>query len=200
MRDVDEYEIAPTVHMQGEHHNRTLKLGSFISVQRDKRKKGQLTDEQIEKLNKIGFVWDRHGALWQKKFDACKDYIAQYDKFPTESSIHNFRGEDVKLGTWIGEQRTNYRRNTMSNERIKRLEQIDFVWSPHDAQWLKSWRLAKQYIQTHGHCPNPTYKHVFSSGETFGLGAWCAKQRDKRQELSEYRRKKLDDIHFPWVE
>ncbi|MGG1650471.1 helicase associated domain-containing protein [Paenibacillus sp. NRS-1783] len=35
----------------------------------------------------------------------------------------------VKLGSWVSEQRTNYRRNKLSLERIKKLNLIYFRWA-----------------------------------------------------------------------
>ena len=33
-----------------------------------------MTDERIEMLEKIGFIWDSHAAAWAEKLNELKDY------------------------------------------------------------------------------------------------------------------------------
>ena len=44
------------------------KLGRWVSWQRDLKKKNNLDEERMKKLDDIGFVWDKHEADWQMNF------------------------------------------------------------------------------------------------------------------------------------
>jgi hypothetical protein len=37
--------------------------------------------------------------------------------------------ENKQLGRWVGSQRSKYRKGKLSEDRIKRLEDIGFVWT-----------------------------------------------------------------------
>ena len=48
------------------------KLGQWISSQRDKKKKGILKQERVQRLNDSGFVWDQLQIQWEEGFLALK--------------------------------------------------------------------------------------------------------------------------------
>ena len=48
--------------------NENQKLGRWVSWQRDLKKKNNLDEERMKKLDDIGFVWDKHEADWQMNF------------------------------------------------------------------------------------------------------------------------------------
>ena len=33
-----------------------------------------MTDERVELLGKIGFIWDSHAAAWEEKLNELKEY------------------------------------------------------------------------------------------------------------------------------
>ena len=55
-----------------------VKLGSWITGQRENYKAGRLTDEQIALLEKIQMHWNRFEVSWDSYYNLAKDYFNKY--------------------------------------------------------------------------------------------------------------------------
>lgn len=97
-----------------------------------KEKKKTLTDEKIEKLRSIGFVFDPLEEEWERRYHQYKRYIEQMGQEYIARRT-NFEGEH--LGAWVETQRKWIKTGKMSNERKSRLLTI----APHvfDEGWEK---------------------------------------------------------------
>ena len=95
--------------------------------QRDKYRKGQLSQERIELLESQNFVWDKYEAEWQDNFAALKEYVRKHEHARVPNG-HKISG-GTALGNWVGFQRRTYNKGQLSPERIALLEsQKDWVW------------------------------------------------------------------------
>jgi hypothetical protein len=89
-----------------------------------------LTEERIQLLESLGFVWDSHSAAWDEKFQELKEFREAHGNCFVPC-IH--KGNN-KISTWIKRQRCQHRRfmsnqtSTMTPERIAKLENLGFVW------------------------------------------------------------------------
>lgn len=107
---------------------------------KDEGKSTSLTDEKVEMLEKVGFIWaKRKGqSAWEEKFRELQDYKLKHGtcNVPTKNK-HN-----RALGRWVSTQRANYKRLQQGNppkqrrtdweeakRRIRRLNGIGFAWS-----------------------------------------------------------------------
>ena len=73
--------------------------------QRANYKKGILTEYQIQKLNKIGMVWEIENP-WELGYRHAKQY---FSKFENLSVPYTYFCEDgYQLGKWISNQRFAY--------------------------------------------------------------------------------------------
>lgn len=60
-------------------------LGVWVGTQRkqyrlkQKGKHSHMTDERIEMLNKVGFVWEVN--IWNERFEELKQFHAEFDHF-----------------------------------------------------------------------------------------------------------------------
>ena len=79
-----------------------------------------------------------------------------------------------------------------SNEKIKLLEDINFIWDFNETQWLDMYNKLLEYKNSNGHCNVP-----YKDGE---LGLWVSRQRKtyKSGALSNERIKLLEGINFAW--
>ncbi len=153
-------------------------LGVGISL---KTLQGSITAVCVEKL---GFTWDlRYGELirYKERFGDC--------------NIPKRWLEDKQLGLWVGTQRANYNSGTLSEDHIKRLENIGFVWSTLESQWEEMFVALKEYKKDHGDCNVPD-----RWSENKQLATWVSTQRRsyKKGKLSDERIKRLEDISFLW--
>mgnify|MGYP003456423745 FL=1 len=103
-------------------------IADWILVQRRERKKDELEGYKIEELNKINFNWENvvHTAngidkYWQAKFDLLVKYKNDFDSVSVPQS-------NKEIGRWVNDQRVNFKRNKLSPQKIKMLDDIGFIW------------------------------------------------------------------------
>ena len=177
------------------------KLGVWISIQRVQYKKGMLNQEEIDRLNSIGMVWNtERGHLinnekqWEEKYKLAEEYFKDHGnlKIPQGYEIN-----DKKLGRWIITQRERYKKGLLNKEEIDRLNAIGMIWEPYcNKQWEENYKLAEEYFKDNGHLQIP---YLYEIGET-KLGQWIGTQRVKykRGTLSKDRIDKLNAIGMVW--
>ena len=86
-------------------------------------------------------------------------------------------------------------KDTFSNDRRNRLEAIGFVWDTLFQQWEEGFTALKVYKEREGNCLVP---QRFKTDDGYRLGQWVASQRKTKDEMSEDRRRRLDEIGFVW--
>ena len=101
-------------------------LARWVSKQRERRKRGTLSPEQIRRLDELGFVWDVQDAAWEARFAELKAYNAQHG----DCRVPQLYPENPQLATWVNTQRQFKKRGTLSPEQIRRLDELGFVWDP----------------------------------------------------------------------
>jgi hypothetical protein len=106
------------------HQENNLKLGIWVTHQRQTR--DSLSPDQVQLLNELGFSWDPRDEAWEANFAALEKFHAREG----HSRVANkHQEEDLKLGFWVSNQRK--RKDTLSPERIQRLNQLGFIWDAH---------------------------------------------------------------------
>ncbi|KAL7448201.1 hypothetical protein ACHAWC_000436, partial [Mediolabrus comicus] len=211
------------------------KLGTWVSNQRQQYQlfqKGQpskLTDERIQQLNGLGFIWvvgkGRGGARSKSDADKWNENIAhlvEYKRVNGDCEVpRNCEVDDgVKLGTWVANQRYQYRLfqkgqpSQLTDERIQQLNGLGFIWvvgtgrgearANADAdKWDKQFRLLQQYESSNGNCEVPRNHKV---GDV-KLGTWVNNQRyqyrlfqkGQPSQLTDERIQRLNSLDFAWV-
>jgi len=100
-----------------------FKLGEWCARQRYEKKK--LTAERLQLLIDLGFIWDPVTESWEASFSALAEYKQLNGDCRVPQSYKTADG--LRLGAWVDKQRQ--RKEKISAERIKRLEELDFVWA-----------------------------------------------------------------------
>jgi superfamily II DNA or RNA helicase len=166
-----------------------LKLGQWCSVQRRTKKKNSISTERIQRLERIGFVWELLEVAWEEMFSALSAYrqIHGHCNVPTNSK------DDPKLGQWCSNQRVNYKDGNLAIERVQRLTLLGFVWDPLALAWEEMLSALADYKKIYGDCNVP----VKWAGNP-KLGMWCGTQRrdHKSKKLSPEREARLRHIGF----
>ena len=190
-------------------------LGTWISTQRTYFKKGKLTDEQLNKLESIGMVWDASidfNDKWERIYNLAENYYNYYGdllipfKFKTSNGI-DVDDNGVALGSWISNQRSAFKKNKLSEERIEKLELIGMKWSAVisiDEMWNNAYELACNYYNYYGDLlikqSFKTFNGIEEDPNGFSLGGWISNQRlfYKKEKLLEDRRIRLEQIGMVW--
>ncbi|ALJ01647.1 helicase associated domain-containing protein [Rufibacter tibetensis] len=169
-------------------------LALWVLVQRRMRKKDKLREDREQKLSKLGFVWDIRAV----RASRWEMFLQQLTAFYRAHGHCRVPGKYEKLVGWIERQRLARKNNSLSVERVQRLDEIDFTWScegDREKCWDSIYTQLRAYQQKHGHCFVPVnYK------ENKTLGTWVGTQRtlEARGKLDLSKKKKLDELGFVW--
>ncbi len=83
-------------------------LGDWINQQRIKYRKGKLSCERINMLEKYNMVWNPLDALWNTGYKYAQEYYKDYGNLDIP---YTYITEDgFKLGVWLYKQRTKYKK------------------------------------------------------------------------------------------
>ena len=86
------------------------------------------------------------------------------------------------------------KKDTLTPDQVKRLGSIGFSWDPFTDQWEEGFAALREFRNREGHCRVVRNK----LNDEFGLSAWVAKQRQKKDMLTVDQIKRLDSIGFSW--
>lgn len=173
-----------------------MNLGYWITDQR-KTMKGQghrkdLTEEQIEKLDAIGMVWDKFKEQWDETYAIAKAY---YEENGSLDGLRDIKIDGKNIYQWLGDQIKSYNKGTLSEERTPLLEQIGVVWNKNEARWQEMYDLAKKYYEENGSLLSITDAN---------LRNWIQVQRQAYKgkgtytKLSKQQIEKLESIGMVW--
>ncbi len=160
-------------------------LGGWISNQRVNKKNGTLSQERVDLLDEINFVWDKFETKWMMMYGHVKEFFEANGHCLIPSTHPTF-------GIWVREQRRLYANGKLGESRQKLLEDIDFPWDGlKDHQWYMKFYKLREIYQNTGSSEVPT---------TSALYSWSKEQRKtyKLGALEECRVVLLDSIEFRW--
>lgn len=167
-------------------------LASWAESQRLNHRNGKLSEERVQKLDALGFDWSppRIDPTWNRWNERLEELI----KYKAKHHHCNVPFNQGPLGSWVYEQRRNYKKSKLSERRVQKLDGIGFEWSPQSSlsTWNELFGELANYKAMHGHCNVPQ-----SQG---ALGNWVHNQRTCRRgnTLSKEKIKKLNDLGFDW--
>lgn len=177
-----------------------INLGSWISHQRRDYKSGKLSDDRIALLEKIGMAWDGMNATWEDMYKLAKQYYEEHNNLSISSTTFTYR--NASLGSWIVTQRKNYSEDRLSNEQIAMLSRIGMEWiytNNPDYVWDKNYNTVLDFYSRYKHLYIPI-NYVTKDGVRIGVWLYDRKLEYERNELSEDRKRKLDELDKTWLE
>lgn len=171
--------------------NQDSKLGVWVANQRKNYKKGILSPEKINILNELNIIWSSKD--WENTFKVLCDYYNEYGNILIpRSKIY----KDINLGTWIAIQRNNYKKGTLSKDRIIRLENIKMSWDIKEELWEEIYSYLSDYKKKYGNLNVPINYKINKKN----IYSWCSTQKTlfNKNKLSQYRIDKLNELNFIW--
>jgi len=161
-------------------------LGRWVDVQRTNYKRGMLLKRRIELLDEISFLWSPHESKWQLRYHQAVSF------FECNGHLNVARTYPL-LGPWVREQRSQYSKGNISQERIELLERIGMIWNLIDSHWWEGFNLLKEFVDKNGHADAPVTK-------VNRLGVWVQVQRReyKKGNLTQDKIDALEQLGFTW--
>ncbi|WP_371823820.1 helicase associated domain-containing protein [Lentimicrobium sp. L6] len=178
-------------------------LSYFVTRQRHNFKTQNLTEEQIKKLELLGFEWEvtrqPNTISWELRFNSLNDFFKKHGH-----SHYKKTDGDETLYHWVLLQRMDFKKGKLNEEKITRLNTLKFIWDakslafsgrPDEERWSLMYEKLKQFKSENGHCLVP---QLYSEDKSFGR--WVNDQRNnkKKGRLSEEREKLLQELDFIW--
>jgi hypothetical protein len=171
-------------------------LGTWVTAQRTRRKKGLLSDREIQMLDDLEFIWDFQAAksqqTWIKKYHELEAYYMEngHSDMPRTH-------EKKTLANWVWIQRQRYKggyrkAGPLTPAQVSLLEKLGFKWDLHEDNWMESFEELKAYGTKNA--------GKFDPIEDETLSRWASSQRRAYHhgELAQERVDKLNEITFTW--
>jgi len=134
-----------------------------------------------------------YNAKWYRGYEHLHRFCKKYGhSSPLTKEVCS---DGFRLGSWCNHQRHAKSKGTLSKERIKLLNAVDFKWNSPGVQWTKGYLALKQYRQKHGTTHVPV---AYITSEGFRLGIWCNNQRARHGRMRRDRVELLNKITFLW--
>lgn len=167
-----------------------IELYRWVAAQRTKKKSGILANEEIRKLNEIGFIWDMQVWKWNQMYSELVEYAKINDFMPSKEN-------NVGLSQWYTSQLSLIKSKKLSEERIKKIQLIKFKGSAHKIKWIP---IFEQLVKFREQNPDkwPQYDRREPSSDESKLNVFCQTIRAKynKSDLEEYWLDKFISIDF----
>ena len=105
---------------------RAAKARELSEEDRKAKKQGALSDAQVEALEEAGVAWDPLAAVWERMHGLLLAFKEREGHCDVPAK-HEEQG--AKLGSWLGHQRTAYKRGTLEARRVQILEDCGVTWT-----------------------------------------------------------------------
>ncbi|MFF5522659.1 DEAD/DEAH box helicase [Streptomyces coeruleorubidus] len=166
-------------------------LGQWIADARRFYARGDIDEDRIAQLEKLGMIWSHHDVAWEEALTAARGWAAEHGHLlaPLDATHKGF-----KIGIFLKNARAAARRGmgaeqrqaeglpvmttsawVLSAERREQLEDIDASWCPAwPVEWQRGFHLTRLHLEEGGVLPTEPGE-VVHQGED--LGRWVRAQR-----------------------
>lgn len=168
-----------------------MELTIFCRQQRRRYALNELSEDKIELLNGINFIWESsdNTIKFEQRLDQLKEYISIYGdtKIPSRFKELNY------LGEWAKTMRGKKRKGTLPLDKIQALDKLGFCWDPKNDNANKLLEETIKYTLEKNKGLEPLYCSKKLSDYMTTL-----RVKYKNNELDEYIINKLNNVNFLW--
>lgn len=157
---------------------------------------GVLSEDKIDALKKIDFDFAKNYISydWMDYYKTLIKYIKSNNDIDINSIYRNVVYYDLKIGEWLHRQRNAYRTNCLTDEQIKKLEDIGLVWNLNNNTFRNNIEKIIDFLETNNRYPSRSDNDEKVLAEI--ISGW--RKQYKRGKLSDTQIKALNDIGFIW--
>ncbi|MGR6975241.1 Helicase associated domain protein [Streptomyces cynarae] len=165
-------------------------LGQWIADARRFYARGDMDEDRVQQLEKLGMIWSHFDVAWEEGLAAARGWAKKNGHLlaPTDATYQGYR-----VGIWLKNQRAAARRaqeieqqraqglpvesaaGALSQERREQLEDIDPSWCPAwPVEWQRAFHLVRHHLEAGDALPTSPGE-VVHQGED--LGRWVRSVR-----------------------
>jgi hypothetical protein len=175
-------------------------LSRWANHVRAEKRDGRLPEDKVRRLDALGFACvgppKRSEIVWERHLEEFKQFRKEHGHL----EVPNVYPSNRPLGRWAHYLRQEKRRAGLSEEQVRQLDALGFVWvndrrKGHWTTWLRRIAKLERFREEHGHCCVP---RDYSPDRS--LGRWADRVRKQRRDgtLSRERIRQLRALGFCW--
>lgn len=162
---------------------------------------GHDSDTEEQSLDQFSPYQQKH---WEQQYRALLKYKRTYGHCRVP---HKYKA-NIALARWVKRQRYQYRlrqegdqTSTMTDYRLKKLEDVGFVWFSHASTWEQRLEELKTFQEENGHCNVPS---SYPTNPKLAVWVKCQRRqyklfrRGKSSHMTQPRIEALEEINFKW--
>jgi hypothetical protein len=107
-------------------------LGTWVPRQRIEKRKGELSADKSRRLESIGMVCGPLLSQWEDMFALLEAYKIREGHCNVPRS---YKEDGASLGSWVTRQRQAKKKEMLSADHKRRLEEFGILWEPLEAEW-----------------------------------------------------------------
>ncbi|MFF4787796.1 Helicase associated domain protein [Streptomyces griseorubiginosus] len=182
-------------------------LGQWIADARRFYARGDMDEDRVQQLEKLGMVWSHFDVAWEEGLAAARGWAAENGHLlaPLDATY-----QGAKVGIWLKNARAAARKamdieqrraeglpvgssaGALSDDRREQLEEIDPSWCPTwPVEWQRAFHLTRLHLDGGGELPAEPGS-VMRQGED--LGRWVQAQRLGWEKLTTVQQWMLEQV------
>ena len=129
-------------------------LYNWVLSQRTAFRKNKISENQINDLHSVDFVFDPHDAQWYEMFQQLVEYKKKFG----HTNVSQLDQDYQMLGRWLNGQRGRKKGWKSGNkvvylrkDRENALDELGIIWNPKEHEWNERIKLLKEYKERFGH-------------------------------------------------
>ena len=101
-----------------------LRLARWVMTQRQMHRKGELSQNRVQRLEAIGFIWCRQEQAWNEMYRRLVSYLKAHGVGAVPLELKG----DPQLGSWVAKQRHRRKKGQLNEKRIRKLDEVGMWW------------------------------------------------------------------------
>jgi hypothetical protein len=136
-------------------------LAEWVENQRRLFKQGKLSEEQVKRLEEAGLEWEHETGIWELRLRE----LTKYKEVHGDCMVPANWVPNPELGAWVFEQRKLHEKARLIPDRIRRLEELGFVFNYRKFVWDQMFNQLAKFSEEHGHANVPEHIEITQKNE-----------------------------------
>lgn len=125
-------------------------LAAWVRTVRESWRTGRLHEIHVRLLTEAGFSFAPNDAAWAAQYESLRQYVRVVGNAKVPRDYEN-----RSLAIWVMHQRNHFKAGLLEHSEIELLNELGFVFDPHDQQWRDNMERVKAFKKKHGHALIP---------------------------------------------
>jgi superfamily II DNA or RNA helicase len=168
-------------------------LATWLTQQRARRRKGQLSEKRTADLEKLNINWQPSESKSLAGLKSARRFYCENEHLRVPLDYVDEDG--FALGRWLSSARQRRKQGSLRTTVVRDLDEMGIAWDVLDQEWERGVAAARMYRGEHGDLRVPAR---YRTQDGFPLGQWISVRRLNRDRLSASRISQLDALGMVW--